>query len=118
MAALTTQQIVEEGVIPVLTALDASNTFTNTGGEFIYYTNDSLVAKTITVTTVAPSPLNLPVWGEVVKSDATHILGAGQTLMMGTFSPLAYNSADSEVTFAITPYDPAAKDSAAILNIA
>ena len=37
MATLNSQQIIEDGVVPTMTTLDASNTFVNTGKEFIFY---------------------------------------------------------------------------------
>ena len=116
MATVVTQTISEDGIIPSLTTLDASNTFTNTGREFIFYTNESAGAKTITVTAVV-STLDLPTYGDVTKADATLSVAAGETAMIGPFPTLAYNAAESAVTFAITPYVAETRDSAAIMTL-
>ena len=116
MASLISQQITESGIVPTTTSLDASNTFTNTGQQFIYYTNSSGDTKTITVTTEVTS-IESPIYGEITKANATQAVGNGETAYIGPFPPEAYNDTDQLVTFAITPYDALALDEAAILYL-
>ena len=112
MASLISQQIIEGGIVPTTTTLDASNTFTNTGKQFIYYNNASGESKTITVTTQ-----DSPLFGDTTKANATQVVANGEIAYIGPFPVEAYNDTDQLVTFAITAYDAAAPDSAAILYI-
>ena len=116
MASLISQQITESGIIPTTTVLTASNTFTNTGRQFIYYKNASGESKTITVTTQVTS-IDSPLFGDTTKANATQVVANGEIAYIGPFPVEAYNDTDQLVTFAITAYDAAAPDSAAILYI-
>ena len=116
MASLTSQQITESGIVPTTTSLGETNTFTNTGKEFIYYTNSSGDSKTITVTTQVTS-IDSPIYGDTTKADATQVVADGETAYIGPFAVEAYNDTAQEVTFAITPYDGGSPDSAAILYL-
>ena len=116
MASLISQQITESGIVPTTTVLGEENTFTNTGLEFIYYTNSSGDTKTITVTAEVTS-IDSPLYGEITKSNATQAVADGETAYIGPFPPEAYNDTDQLVTFAITPYDGGDPDSAAILYL-
>lgn len=116
MATLTSTQITEEGIAVSGTTLDASNTFTNTGKEFIYYTNSSGVSKTITVTAQTTS-VDDPIYGELTKANATLVVANGATALIGPFAVEAYNDTSQDTTFAITPYDAAARDTAQILYV-
>tara|TARA_R100000664_G_scaffold10314_1_gene17088 strand:+ start:2864 stop:3214 length:351 start_codon:yes stop_codon:yes gene_type:complete len=116
MATLTSTQITEDGIAVSGTTLDASNTFTNTGKEFIYFANDSGVTKTITVTAQTTS-VDDPLYGELTKANATLAVANGATALIGPFAVEAYNDTNQETTFAITPYDAADRDSAQILYV-
>ena len=104
MATITPQQITETGLAATLTVVEASDVFSNDGKTFIYFKNDSGEAKTITVTTQVTSVDN-QLYGDLTKANATQVVANGATAFIGPFPVSAYNSEDSEVTFAITPYD-------------
>ena len=116
MATLTSQQITEGGIVPTTTDLGASNTFSNTGQQFIYYRNTSGVSKTITVTAQVTS-IDTELYGEITKSNATQVVANGEIAYKGPFSVSVYNDSDQDVTFAITPYDSENLDAAAILYV-
>tara|TARA_R100000655_G_scaffold102250_1_gene147963 strand:+ start:1055 stop:1399 length:345 start_codon:yes stop_codon:yes gene_type:complete len=103
MATLTSQRISEAGLVPTLTTLDSSNKFTNTGREFILYTNATAASKTLTVTAQVTS-IDSPIYGDITKADSVKVVTAGQTVLIGPFPPDAYSDTNGEVTFAITTF--------------
>lgn len=115
MATLNSQQIIEDGVVPTMTTLDASNTFVNTGKEFILYKNTTASSKTMTITAQVTS-IDSPIYGDITKSDAVKVVTAGQTILIGPFPPEAFNDTSGNVTFAVTAYVEGA-DEAAILYL-
>ena len=116
MASLISQQITEGGIIPTTTVLTASNTFTNTGKQFIYYKNSSGESKTITVTTQVTT-IDSPLYGDTTKANATQIVANGEVAYIGPVPVEAFNDTDQLVTFAITTYDAGNPDYAAILYL-
>jgi len=102
MALISSQSIIEEGLAVSLTALAAtSNTFTNSGKEFIYIENDGGGDVTITVVTEVTSVEN-ELYGELTKSNVELLVGGGTSAMLGTFPVTPYNGTDSAVTFTVT----------------
>ena len=82
MALINSQTIIEGGITPTLTDLSAgalTNTFSNSGKEFIYIENGSGGSITLTVTT---------------KN--------GASAMAGTFAVSSYNGTDSAVSFTVS----------------
>jgi|TARA_R100001594_G_scaffold27813_1_gene52795 hypothetical protein len=116
MATLTSTQITEDGIIVSGTTLDASNTFANTGKEFIYYENTSGVSKVVTIT-VQVTSVDDPIYGDLTKANTTKTVANGEVALIGPFPVEAYNDTDQETTFGITPYDAAARDTAQILYV-
>ena len=114
MANLVNQQIIEAGLIPTRTILDASNTLTNSGKEFIYYTNSSGGSKVITITAEVTNVDSI-MFGVLTKANAVKTIANGETIMIGPFPVSAYNATDNLVTFSITPYNAEARDQASIL---
>tara|TARA_R100000458_G_C8237081_1_gene217131 strand:- start:504 stop:851 length:348 start_codon:yes stop_codon:yes gene_type:complete len=115
MAAITSTQITEDGIIVSPTTLDASNTFVNTGKEFIYYNNSSGSSKTITVTAQVTT-IDSSIYGEVTKTNVTKVVANGETALVGPFSTEAFNDSSGNCNFAITSYVEG-EDAAAILYI-
>lgn len=116
MANLTNQQIIEDGIIVVDTILDATNTFTNSGREFILYKNISGVNKIIKIDTVLTT-IDIPTFGDLTKSNASKQVLNGESVTIGPFPTAAYNGTDGIVSFQITPYDAETRDSASVLFI-
>ena len=114
MATLNSQRIVEAGLIPTLTNLEASNDFINTGYQFIFYRNSSGVSKTVTVTAQVTT-IESNIYGDLTKSDAVKVVANGTYVMIGPFSVDTFNDDDGKCTFAITPFSEA--DEAAILYL-
>ena len=102
MALISSQSIVEEGSALTLTALAAtSNTFTNSGKEFIYIENGGGGDVTLTVVTQVTSVDN-ELYGELTKGNSVVLVGAGTIAMVGPFPVTPYNGTDSAVTFTVT----------------
>lgn len=106
MALISSQRIVEAGIVPTMTNIEASNTFVNNGYQFLYYKNTSGVTKTITVTAQVTS-IRSPLYGDITKGDAVKVVANGEDCMIGPFSVEAYNDDDGLATFAITPFNEA-----------
>lgn len=102
MATLVSQRVTEDGKIAATTTLDATNNFLNTGAEFIFFENRSGSTKTITVTTQVTS-IRSPLYGDIVKNDATISVANGEIAMIGPFPVEAYNDDEGLTIFAITP---------------
>ena len=101
MALISSQSIVEEGLAVTLTALAAtSNTFTNSGKEFIYIENGG-GDVTLTVVTQVTS-VDDELYGELTKGDSVKTVAAGTIAMVGPFPVTPYNGTDSAVTFTVT----------------
>jgi len=117
MAALSNTQILEAGIIVSSTTLGASNTFNNTGSEFIYFKNTSGVTKNINVT-VQTTTVESVLYGNLTKTNpTTKSVPNGETCLIGPFAVEAYNDTDGNVTFGITPYSAEATDNAAVLYL-
>ena len=102
MALISSQSIVEEGLAVTLTALAAtSNTFTNSGKEFIYIENGGGGDVTLTVVTQVTSVDN-ELYGELTKGNSVVLVGAGTIAMVGPFPVTPYNGTDAAVTFTVT----------------
>ena len=114
MALINSQSIIEGGLITTITSLGAtSNTFTNSGKEFIYIKNGSGSSITVTVVTEVTSVEN-NIYGVLSKSNSVLTVESGAIAIMGTFPVTSYNAADSIVTFTVSAY---ASIDAAILYI-
>jgi hypothetical protein len=117
MAALSNTQILEAGIIVATTSLEASNTFSNTGSQFIYFKNTSGVTKNINVT-VTTTTVTSELYGNLIKTNpTTKAVANGETCLIGPFAVEAYNNTSGNVTFGITPYNAEAQDAAAILYL-
>tara|TARA_R100001480_G_scaffold76433_1_gene86572 strand:+ start:55 stop:402 length:348 start_codon:yes stop_codon:yes gene_type:complete len=104
MALINSQSIVEDGLTTTRTALAAtSNTFTNSGKEFIYINNGSGSSITVTVVTEVTSVEN-NIYGILAKSNSVVTVAAGVVAMIGTFPVSSYNGDDSIVTFTVSSY--------------
>lgn len=104
MALINSQSIIEGGITPTLTDLsagDLTNTFTNSGKEFIYIENGSGGSIDLTVTTIVTSVEN-PIYGDLTKSNAVVTIENGATAMAGTFAVSSYNGTDSAVSFTVS----------------
>ena len=102
MALISSQSIVEEGLAVTLTALAAtSNTFTNSGKEFIYIENGGGGDVTLTVVTEVTSVEN-ELYGELTKGNSVQTVAGGTIAMVGPFPVTPYNGTDSAVTFTVT----------------
>lgn len=101
MALIASQSIVEDGLTVTLTAPGTvTNTFTNTGKEFILIENSSGGEVTVTVTTVVTSVENNQ-YGILAKANAVKGVAATSTGLIGTFPVTPYNGADSAVSFTL-----------------
>jgi hypothetical protein len=117
MAELSNIEILEAGIIVSTTSLDASNTFNNTGSQFIYFKNSSGVTKNINVT-VQTTTVTSELYGNLTKTNpTTKSVANGETCLIGPFPVEAYNDTSGDVTFGITPYSAEAQDAAAILYL-
>lgn len=117
MAALNSTQIKEAGIIVSTSQIDASNTFNNTGLEFIYFKNTSGVTKNINVTVVTTT-VDSELYGNLIKTNpTTKAVANGETCLIGPFPVEAYNNSSGNVTFGITPYNAEQSDAAAILYL-
>ena len=115
MALISTQSIIEEGLEVTLTALAAtSNTFTNSGTEFIYIENAGGGDVTITVDTIITTTIENSLYGDLTKADSVKVVTGGEIVMIGPFPVSAYNGDDSIVTFTVTTTTSV---NVAILNI-
>ena len=115
MAHIDSQIIIEDGLAVTLTALAAtSNTFTNSGREFIYIENEGGGDVTITVDTIITTPIENNLYGDLTKADSVKVVIGGGSVMIGTFPVSAYNGNDSLVTFTVTTTTSV---NVAILNI-
>ena len=85
MALITVQQIVSAGLPPELTAVNAEDTFANTGKEYIEVLNGS--ADSIEVTITTPRTVDSLAVAERVVS-----VGAGVTKKIGPFPTRTYAS--------------------------
>lgn len=104
MALINSQSIVEDGLITSRTSLAAtSNTFTNSGKEFIYINNGSGSSITVTVDVVV-SEVENNLYGILSKSNSVLTVEAGVVAMIGTFPVTSYNADDSLVTFTVSSY--------------
>ena len=102
MALINSQSIIEAGLTPTLTSLEAtSNTFTNGGNEFIMVQNESGGNATITITATTTSVDN-EIYGDLAKENAIHIIANGKTAFIGTFPVSAYNGTDGICTFTLS----------------
>lgn len=104
MALINSQTIIEGGITPTLTDLsagDLTNTFSNSGKEFIYIENDSGASITLTVTTVVTSVEN-PIYGDLTKSNSVVTILRNKSAMAGTFAVSSYNGTDSAVSFTVS----------------
>jgi hypothetical protein len=104
MALINSQSIIEAGITPTLTDLSAgalTNTFSNSGKEFIYIENGSGGSITLTVTTVVTSVEN-PIYGDLTKSNTVVTIADGANAMAGTFAVSSYNGTDSAVSFTVS----------------
>ena len=102
MALHTPQNISEDGIIPVLAGVTASeNTWENTGSEIIMIDNQGEDPTTIDVEVVVTS-LEMPSYGEVTKRDASLTVTAGAMAYIGPFPAPAYNDDDGIVNFTFT----------------
>jgi len=104
MALINSQTIIEGGITPTLTDLSAgslTNTFSNSGKEFIYIENGSSASITLTVTTVVTSVEN-PIYGDLTKSNAVVTINRNTSAMAGTFAVSSYNGTDSAVSFTVS----------------
>tara|TARA_R100000742_G_C4274496_1_gene94499 strand:- start:578 stop:931 length:354 start_codon:yes stop_codon:yes gene_type:complete len=103
MAAISSQRISETGLTPTLTVPESSsNTFTNSGNEFIMIqNNDGSTANTVTVTATT-TDVDLPLYGDLTKSNASLSVAAETTAFIGPFPLGAYAGTDNAVTFTLT----------------
>jgi hypothetical protein len=104
MALINSQTIIEGGITPTLTDLTAgalTNTFSNSGKEFIYIENGGSAAITLTVTTIVTSVEN-PIYGDLTKSNAVVTILRNTSAMAGTFAVSSYNGTDSAVSFTVS----------------
>ena len=102
MALINSQSIIEGGLIPTMSTLaSTTNTFNNGGNEFILIENSSEADVTITVTALTTT-VESPLYGDLVKSNATLLIPRGTTGTIGTFPISAYNGTDGIVTFTLT----------------
>jgi hypothetical protein len=102
MALINSQSITEAGLSVTLTTPGAvTNTFTNTGKEFILIENSGEASVTCTVTTVVTS-VDSPQYGTLTKSSSVETVEGNTTSLMGTFSVTAYNGDDSAVSFTLS----------------
>jgi len=106
MALLTTQAITDTGITIAYAALEeTSNTFTNTGNEFlaVKVTGETEVI-TVTVTTQVTS-IDTDSYGTLTKSNATDSVGTGQTIFIGPFPVGAFATAEGVTTFTVSAID-------------
>lgn len=102
MALIASESIIEAGLSVTLTAPGSvTNTFTNTGKEFILIENSSGSSLTCTVTTRV-STVDNNLYGDLTKSNAVETVTANSISLMGTFSTTAYNDSDSLVSFTLS----------------
>jgi hypothetical protein len=102
MALIASQAIIEEGLTVSLTSPGAvTNTFTNTGKEFILIENSGEASVTCTVTTVVTS-VDSPQYGDLTKANAVETVDGNSTSLMGTYSVASFNSEDSTVSFTLS----------------
>lgn len=80
------------GVTATPTAVGASNTFANSGKEFLQITNGG--ATGLTVTVVSPVKCN-----HGFTHDITVTISAGATKMIGEFPTARFNNSSGVVTF-------------------
>lgn len=118
MAVISSTQILEAGIIVSTTTIEASNTFSNTGSQFIYFKNTSGVSKNINVT-VQTTAIDSPLYGNLTKTTpTTKSVANGETCLMGPFPVEAYNDSSGNVTFGITPLPgEGSSDAVAILYL-
>ena len=99
MALISSQQITEAGKTPTLSTPAASDTFTNSGKEFIFVKNGSGGSINITVTAQISS-VDLSGYGTLTKSNTVFAVASGASSFVGPFAPEAYSASDGTVTFA------------------
>ena len=104
MALIASQEIIEEGLVVTMTSLEAtSNTFTNSGKEFIYIRNDALSSITLTVV-VEVAEVEDSIYGLLTKSNSVSTVAAARSVMVGPFPVSSYNADESLVTFTVSSY--------------
>ena len=103
MALLTTQAITDTGITIAYAALEeTSNTFTNTGNEFLVVklASGDYEAVTVTITPQVTS-IDTDSYGTLTKSNATDSLTNGQTIFIGPFPVGAFATANGITTFTV-----------------
>ena len=99
MALIASQQILETGKTATLSSASASDTFTNSGKEFLFVKNENGSSINVTVT-VEVSSVDISSFGTLTKSNTVFAVANGAEAFLGTFPPGAYNGDNAIVTFA------------------
>jgi len=115
MAVVNSTQILEAGIIITETSIGTTNTFANTGSQFIYFKNTSGSSRNVNVS-VQTTQVDSQIYGNLTKTNPTSkTVANGQTCLIGPFPTEAYNDNSGNVTFTVTPYSADPPASVAIL---
>tara|TARA_Y100001973_G_C5208248_1_gene343326 strand:+ start:10032 stop:10388 length:357 start_codon:yes stop_codon:yes gene_type:complete len=104
MALFSTQAITDSGIHPLYGAVEeTSNTFNNTGQEFLVVRLSSGDYETVTVTVnTQVTSIDTDTYGTLTKSNATDTVAAGQTIFIGPFPVGAFSTAEGVTTFTVS----------------
>lgn len=102
MALIVSQQIIEEGSKPTFAALTAlSNTFDNSGKQFIVATYSGEGSITLTVDAYI-SEISFEGYGELTKTDPSITIATNETAYIGPFPTGSYIDPQGQTTFTVS----------------